>query len=273
MTGDSTEREAIGREWTGAELTVVVGDYLAQLEKTLAGKPVDRATHDRSVRFVTGKSGMPVMTKQGEIAAVLSLIGLPVLKDPPPRWTYDAALLTAVEDALAAKPALLAAAVRPDALFAAPPAIPLIEAAPPRPQPPDEMLARIIQRFDLATRAAEDRFLPGLGAASIVAHEARRLTDHGRPDLASQVRLARAGDPEGCQVISFDLEGAPRLLVVKTTLGAEVAPFGLTEAEQALARARAESFRVRRVYDLLGEARFYRLKPPFEEVLHPEVEP
>ena len=133
MTGDSTERETIGREWTGAELTVVVGDYLTQLEKTLAGKPVDRATHDRAVRFVTGKSGMPVMAKQGEITAVLSLIGLPVLKDPPPRWTYDAPLLTAIEDALLAKPALLAAAVRPDALFAAPPAIPLIEAAPPSP--------------------------------------------------------------------------------------------------------------------------------------------
>ena len=264
MTGDSAEREAIGREWTGAELAVVVGDYLAQLEKTLAGKPVDRATHDRTVRFVTGKSGMPVMAKQGEITAVLSLIGLPVLKDPPPRWTYDAPLLTAVEDGLLAKPALLAAAVRPDALFAAPPVIPLIEAAPPQPLPPDAMLARIIQRFDLATRAAEDRFLPGVGAASIVSHEARRLNDHGRPDLAHQVRLARAGDPQGCDVISFDLEAAPRLLAVKTTLGADVAPFALTEAELALAHAHPESFRVRRVYDLLGEARFFRLRPPFE---------
>lgn len=264
MTGDSAEREAIGREWTGAELAVVVGDYLTQLEKTLAGKPVDRATHDRTVRFVTGKSGMPLTAKQGEITAVLSLIGLPVLKDPPPRWTYDPPLLTAVEDALLAKPALLAAAVRPDALFAAPPAVPLIEAAPPQPLPPDATLARIIQRFDLAARAAEDRFLPGLGAASIVAHEARRLTDHGRPDLAHQVRLARAGDPEGCDVVSFDLEAAPRLLVVKTTLGADVAPFGLTEAELALARAQPEIFRVRRVYDLLGDARFFRLQPPFE---------
>lgn len=264
MTGDSTEREPIGREWTGAELAVVVGDYLAQLEKVLAGKPVDRATHDRTVRFVTGKSGMPVTAKQGEISAVLSLIGLPVLKDPPPRWTYDAPLLTAVEEALLAKPALLAAAVRPNALFAAPPAIALIEAAPPRPLPMDAALVRLIQRFDMATREAEDRFLRGLGAASIAAHEARRLTDHGRSDLAQRVRLAAAGDPEGCDVVSFGLDAAARLLVVKTTLGAEVAPFGLTHAEFDLARARPEAFRVRRVYDLLGEARFYRLKPPFE---------
>lgn len=264
MTGDSTEREPIGRDWTGAELAVVVGDYLAQLEKRLAGKPVDRATHDRTVRFVTGKSGMPVTAKQGEIAAVLSLIGLPTLKDPPPRWTYDAPLLQAVEDALAAKPALLAAAVRPNALFAAPPALPLIEAAPPKALPIDAGLVRLIHRFDMATREAEDRFLRGLGAASVLAHEARRLTDHGRPDLAQAARLAAAGDPEGCDVVSFGLDAAPRLLVVKTTLGAEVAPFGLTHAELDLARARPEAFRVRRVYDLLGEARFYRLKPPFE---------
>ena len=243
---------------------MVVGDYLAQLDKTLAGKPVDRATHDRTVRFVTGKSDMPIMAKQGEISAVLSLIGLPILKDQPPRWSYDEPLLRAVEDALAAKPALLAAAVRPHALFAAPPAIPLIEAAPPKPLPMDERLVRVIHRFDMSTREAEDRFLRGLGAASIVAHEARRLTDHGRPDLAGQVRVASGGDPEGCDVISFGQDATPRLLAVKTTLAGEVAPFGLSQAQLDLARARPEAFRVRRVYDLLGEARFYRLNPPFE---------
>jgi hypothetical protein len=81
MTGESA------REWTGADLAVVVGDYVAQLEKTLAGKPVDRAAHDRTVRFVTGKSDMPITWKQGEISAVLSLIGLPTLRDQPPRWS------------------------------------------------------------------------------------------------------------------------------------------------------------------------------------------
>lgn len=269
MTGESTDtestgRETTGRDWTGAELAVVVGDYVAQLEKTLAGKPVDRATHDRTVRFVTGKSDMPIMAKQGEISAVLSLIGLPILKDQPPRWSYDEPLLRAVEDQLAAKPALLAAAVRPASLFAAPPAIALIEAAPPKPLPMDERLARVIHRFDMPTREAEDRFLRGLGVASIVAHEVRRLTDHGRPDLAGQVRVATAADPEGCDVISFGQDATPRLLVVKTTLAGEVAPFGLSQVQLNLARARPDAFRVRRVYDLLGEARFYRLKPPFE---------
>ena len=61
MTGES------GREWTGAELAVVVGDYVAQLEKTLAGKPVDRGAHDRTVRFVTGKSDMPITWKENTL--------------------------------------------------------------------------------------------------------------------------------------------------------------------------------------------------------------
>lgn len=153
MTGES------GREWTGADLAVVVGDYVAQLEKTLAGKPVDRSAHDRTVRFVTGKSDMPIIWKQGEISAVLSLIGLPILRDQPPRWSYDTALLEAVEEQLAAKPALLSAAVRPASLFTAPAAVPLIEAAPPRPMPMDDRLIRVIQRFDMGSREADDRFL------------------------------------------------------------------------------------------------------------------
>lgn len=258
MTGES-----VGRDWTGADLAVVVGDYVAQLEKTLAGKPVDRAAHDRTVRFVTGKSDAPILWKQGEISAVLSLIGLPILKDQPPRWSYDEALLEAVEEQLAAKPALLTAAVRPHALFAAPPAVPLVETTPPRPMPMDDRLIRVIQRFDMPAREADDRFLRGLGLASVVAHEARRLTDHGRQDLAARVRPAGEGDPQGCDVISFSPTQAERLIVVKATLAGEVAPFGLTETEYALSQARPEAFRIRRVYDLLGEARFYRLKPPF----------
>lgn len=257
MTGES------GREWTGADLAVVVGDYVAQLEKTLAGKPVDRGAHDRAVRFVTGKSDMPIMWKQGEISAVLSLIGLPILRDQPPRWSYDAALLEAVEEQLAAKPALLSAAVRPASLFTAPPAVPLIEAAPPRPMPMDDRLMRVIQRFDMGGREADDRFLKGLGVSSIIAFEARRLSDRGRPDLAAKIRPSRDGDPDGCDVIAFGLDETPRLIVVKTTLSGEVSPFGLSQAEFDLAEARPKAFRIRRVYDLLGEARFYRMKPPF----------
>ena len=258
MTGES------GREWTGADLAVVVGDYVAQLEKTLAGKPVDRGAHARTVRFVTGKSDMPIMVKQGEISAVLSRIGLPVLRDTPLRWSFDDAVVEAVEAQLAAKPALLAAAVRPAALFAAPTALPLVETPPPpQPAPPDARLARAIQRFDLAGRADGDRVLKGLGVASVVAHEARRLADHGRPDLAARVRAAGAGDPDGCDVIAFGLDEGPRLIVVKTTLSGDLAPFHLSPGERALARSRPEAFRLRRVYDLLGEARFYRLKPPF----------
>lgn len=258
MTGESG-----GRDWTGADLAVVVGDYVAQLEKSLAGKPVDRATHDRTVRFVTGKSDMPISWKQGEISAVLSLIGLPILKDMPPRWSYDEALLEAVEAQLAAKPSLLSVAVRPAALFTAPPAVPLIEAAPPKPMPMDERLVRAIQRFDMSGREADDRFLRGLGVASVVTHEARRLSERGRPDLAARVRPANGGDPEGCDVIGFGLDESPRLLVVKTTLAGELAPFVLSQAEYALSDAQPDAFRIRRVYDLLGEARFYRLKPPF----------
>ena len=144
------------------------------------------------------------------------------------------------------------------------PVLPLLETAPPRPMPMDDRLIRVAQRFDMSRREAEDRFLKGLGVASVVAHEARWLSERGRPDLAAKVRPARSGDAEGCDVISVGLDEGLRLIVVKTTLGAEFAPFGLSSAEYELAEARPEAFRIRRVYDVMGEARFYRLKPPFE---------
>jgi hypothetical protein len=106
-----------GKTWNEAEQDMVVGDYLVMLDKVMTGRAYDPANHQRALRFVTNRSGGAITFLQGEISAVLTLIGLPTLKDHPPRWDFGDSLADSVERCLTARPAVLKDLVQPPALL------------------------------------------------------------------------------------------------------------------------------------------------------------
>jgi hypothetical protein len=258
------------REWSGADLDLVVGDYFVMLGKALAEKPLDPAAHQRALRFVSGRSGAVIEWKQCEISAALTLIGLPILRDFQPRWNLRDDLLDAVDRQLTAKPALITAAMRPASLFTsvqtpvlAEGATPVFDAAQLSPTPRAE---RLIAKFDPAARDHADRLLTETGRAAVLNFERRRLTEHGRADLASQVQqTVVAGDEPGHDIQSFKPTGESRLIIVKTTTGGVATPFALTDAQEALWRDRPDVCRIHRLYDLGRELRFYTLRAPVAE--------
>lgn len=254
-------------DWTEADLDLVVGDYFVMLAKVLAGQALNAASHQRALRFVTGRPGGAIEFRQGNISAVLTLIGIPILKDFAPRWTLQDGLIDAVDRQLSIRPGLIAAAMRPPVLFAAREPLHLLEGPPPefdaeqlQPSPRAEQL---IAKFDPAGRDHANSLLAEAGRAAVLAFEQRRLREHGRADLADQVRPARPPvDPAGCDLLSFKPTGEERLIVVKTTTGGVATPMLLTDAEDALWTTRPDVFRLYRLYDLGRELRFYKLRPP-----------
>jgi hypothetical protein len=265
------------RDWTGADLDLVVGDYFVMLGKALAGQPLDPAAHQRALRFVSGRSGAAIEWKQGEISAALTLIGVPILRDFQPRWKLADALLDAVDRCLTAKPAIITAAMRPASLFSGPQPPVLLEGPPPVFDPaqitPTPRAERLIAKFDPAARDYADRLLTETGQAAVLTFERRRLTEHGRPDLALQVRpTAAVIDVPGHDILSFKPTGEPRLVIVKTTTGGVATPFALTDAEDALWRARPQDCRIHRLYDLGRTLSFYRLRLPADAAAKRQVE-
>ncbi len=256
------------RDWSGADLDLVVGDYIVMLGKALAGQPLDAAAHQRALRFVSGRSGATIEWKQCEISAVLTLIGLPTLREFQPRWALADDLIDAVDRHLTAKPALVAAFMRPTVLFRGPQP-PVLEEGPPpvfdaAQVEPSPRAQRLIARIDPAARDAADRLLVETGQAAVLNFERRRLTEHNRPDLVAQVRLAN-GDPVGCHVLSFKPTGETRLIIVKTTTGGVATPFALTEAEETLWRTCPDACQIHRLHDLGRDFRFYTLRPPVDD--------
>jgi hypothetical protein len=261
---DETHRTG---DWSAADLDLVVGDYFVMLAKMLAGQSLNPASHQRALRFVTGRPGGAIEFRQRNVSAALTLIGLPILADFAPRWNLHDELLDAVERHLTARPAVITAAMRPSLLFVATEPLFLVEAPSPRfdaeQMQPGARAERLIARFDPAGRDFADRLLTQTGRAAVLAFEQRRLREHGRADLADQVRLARpADDPPGHDVLSFKPTGEPRLIVVKTTTGGAGTPFQLTDAEDDLWNSRPDAFRLYRLYDLGRDLRFYTLRPP-----------
>ncbi len=106
-----------GKTWNEAEHDMVVGDYLVMLDKVMTGRAYDPENHQRALRFVTNRSGGAITFLQGEISAVLTLIGLPTLKDHPPRWDFGDGLADSVDRCLTAKPGALKDLVQPPALL------------------------------------------------------------------------------------------------------------------------------------------------------------
>jgi hypothetical protein len=251
-----------GKTWNEAEQDLVVGDYLVMLDKAMTGRAYDPANHQRALRFVTNRSGGAITFLQGEISAVLTLVGLPTLKDHPPRWDFGDGLVEAVDRCLSARPGVLRDLAQPPTLLGRAAAPILAEGAPSR--APHALTGaraqRLVAKFDPAARDQEARMLARIGVAAALVHEQRRLEDRGRPDLAAQVRLAQAPVDEGCDLVSFSRTGAPRRIVVKTTTGGPATPFRLTAAEEALRTAEPEAFVVHRLYDMAREARVFRVR-------------
>ncbi|MBO9561065.1 MAG: DUF3883 domain-containing protein [Caulobacter sp.] len=251
-----------GKTWNEAEQDMVVGDYLVMLDKVMTGRAYDPANHQRALRFVTNRSGGAITFLQGEISAVLTLIGLPILKDHPPRWDFGDGLVDSVDRCLTAKPAALKDLAQPPALLGRSVAPILAEGAPSRAHhaAPSARTEQLVAKFDPAARDLDARMLARIGVAAALVYEQGRLEQRGRQDLAQQVRLVLPTDPEGCDLVSFSRTGAQRLIAVKTTTGGPATPFRLTPAEEALREAQPGAFIVYRLYDVAREARVFRVR-------------
>ena len=92
--------------------------------------------------------------------------------------------------------------------------------------------------------------------------ERRRLAEAGRADLAARVRWTakEEGDGAGYDVASFDADGSPLLIEVKTTNGGAETPFYATANEVRVSRERASEYRLYRVYGFAKEPRVYVLR-------------
>jgi hypothetical protein len=125
---------------------------------------------------------------------------------------------------------------------------------------------------DYAKRDAANRDLGLAGELAVVRHEVARLQQLGRGDLAERVRHlpSSEGDGAGYDVLSFDANGEPVFIEVKTTRGPADTEFYMSANELEAAKSRGDRYALYRVYNFDttgGSGAFFVLAGPVEEKL------
>jgi hypothetical protein len=266
-----------GTDWTTGEIELIVADYVDMFRSELAGIAVNKAARNRALQEMTGRSKGSIEFKHQNISAVLARLGYLWVAGYKPRFNFQAALIEVVERYLPSLPGfiegVLPAPVAGGApldvaeagaiFFEAPPAhneSPLVD-------PP--ALQRLVRKFDPAARDARNRDLGKRGEERIFLQERQTLIAAGQESLARKVRWVAEedGDGAGYDIRSFTPEGREKLLEVKTTIGAKLTPFFLTQNEKAVSDERPDAYRIVRLYDFARAPRAFELIPPLENAV------
>ena len=257
--------------WTDDENDLIVADYFAMLTDDVAGRPYNKAEHNRDLQARIDRNRSSIEFKHQNISAVLKALGEDWIPGYKPAFNFQMTLVDAVARWLALNPAWLGrqAGVRPAGglreaaqIWIGPP--PTMSNQPP-PQELDQML-HIAEKFDVAGRDERNRALGRAGEERVLAHERAALKSAGRNDLARKVRWVSEedGDGAGYDIASFALDGRPRLIEVKTTNGWERTPFHISRNELAVAEERRSEWSLFRLWNFAREPKAFELHPPLD---------
>ena len=257
-----------GGDWSDAENDLIVGDYFDMLADDLAGRPYNKAAHNRGLQArLPARSRGSIEWKHQNISAILRGMGEDWLRGYKPAVDFQESLIDAVirhpkRNAIYSKREALPSAARETSL--------LFLSSPPLPQNrdvlPEKQRKALDRRFDPAEADARNRELGRDGEALVLDFERWTLRRSGRDDLAAQVRWTSQedGDGAGYDISSFTPDGRPRLVEVKTTNGWERSAFHITRNELAVANDNRESWRLVRVWNFAREPRAFELAPPLD---------
>ncbi len=268
---EAQARRIAGTPWSESEISTVVDGYFQMLTSERAGGAYNKAANRRRMMTTVHRTEGSIERKLQNISAVLDVLGAQWINGYKPLAHYQDALVAAVERNLRREPDFLYPAsvnTQPLALNDEPVLVPA-----PIFTEPDAMLTpavrRLVGKFDPAERDARNRDLGTAGEKFVVEFERNRLRQHGRHDLADDVRWVSDldGDGYGYDIRSFEPDGQERLLEVKTTCGHERTAFWLSKREVDVAAERSGIYRIRRVFHFRNRAQMFDITPPLEDKL------
>ena len=260
------------RNWTDSENDLIVADYFAMLSDELAGRPYNKAKHNRELRpSLNGRNKKAVEFKYCNISAALQKIGEKWIKGYWPLGRYQSSLVDAVERWLESHPEWVEQSpYTPPHNLSDPTGKLEVGRAPTQSNtpPPKEMeqLQRVARKLDIPGRDARNRALGEEGEKCALAHEEATLKAHNRHDLAEKVRWVSKldGDGVGYDIASYTPEGRSRLIEVKTTNGWERTPFYITRNELEVSKERPSEWCLFRLWDFSNEPKAFELHPPLD---------
>jgi len=268
-------------DWTQLEVEAVVADYLAMLAHQFQDIPYNKAEHNRTLHSLIGRTRGSIERKHQNISAILRELGMPWIIGYKPLGNYQDLLREVVIEQVSADKSQVqtaaAAAVEAEVV-----GMPLIEdldsiqvAVPAADrdfvvrQPSRIPTPKIRNYLEIESK---NRQLGLAGELFVAQFEERRLEKLGRKHLAARVEhvAATQGDGLGYDVSSFEENGQPRLIEVKTTAFGSLTPFYLSKSELTASGRLVDHYHLYRLFYFRKRAQFFDLIGSLQKYCHLE---
>lgn len=244
------------------------------LELYLRGEKYSKTACFRRLSAILdgGRTEKAVEYKFGNISAVLNDMRFPYIPGCSPYRNYQALLWPVVSEQLERAPDLIRMVEREVATVPTCPEVPNIlrsmVKAPDRKD--DQSLVREApphrwtsgsSPFDFTEQEARNRALGLAGEHFVIDFERARLEAAGLARLADRVEhvAVTLGSGAGFDVRSFEIDGADRLIEVKTTRYGKETAFFISRNEIVVSERRADQFHLYRVFDFKQTPRLFDL--------------
>jgi len=239
------------------------------LAAELRGEPYNKTQHRRQLqRILTSRNDGSIEMKHQNISAVLLELGYPYINGYKPLRNKKTSLQSVVLDRLAGATDVRGAAEHLVEATASKPVLSDILAIlvpPPIPRKKRNTLREkrtaVLPLVDYAERDQKNRSLGNAGEEVVMDFEHARLWKAGRKELAEQVeRISTSrGDHVGYDIHSFEEDGAPRLIEVKTTRLSAMTPFYASRNEVRFSDENRQEYHLYRLYRFEKETQLFVL--------------
>jgi hypothetical protein len=259
-------------DWSREEEEAIVADYFAMLRAELRGEPYNKTEHRRDLqRIIPSRNDGSIERKHQNISSVLLELGYPYIDGYKPLSNIKASLRGVVLDRLAGAREIRAAAneLVESTSVTTPALSDVLTILVPPPVPEKRDSGRVRERelhpvsalADFAERDQRNRALGLSGEELVLRYEHERLYRAGKKKLAGMIEHSsqKRGDHLGYDIRSFEEDGAPRLIEVKTTRLAAMTPFYATRNEVAVSDANRNEYHLYRLYHFTKQPRLFVL--------------
>jgi Domain of unknown function (DUF3883) len=250
-----SESNTRGTDWSTPEVARCVEVYFTHLALDISGARFNKEALYRSLSHEIGRSTSSVSMKFQNISAVLDVVGHEYIRGLSPLRNYQELLSESVGQHLEnfnSQSAKAVISTMPEGLaenqsfWLGPPPVVTenFETLP-------SFMQSFAKKFDPIGRDAANRALGEAGENFIFENEKRTLISEGCKDLVKEVRWVSKfdGDGAGYDILSFQKNGDPKFIEVKTTFGSSQTPFFISRNELAFSKERAKNYRLVRLYD------------------------
>ena len=258
-------------DWTPDKVAAAAASDLHMLMMELTAQTYNKSEHRRAVhQLLPGRSESAMEFKHCNISAALIELGYPHTRGYQQRKNFQRqALFEELTRQIAAHPQLEVAAAKAVELPAVTPLIERFDGV--RVQPPslelklrepDAYQPPVLSHRDYLAREARNRSLGLAGEEFVMHYERWRLIQRCQDRLADRIEHTSKvrGDGAGYDVLSFEEDGKPRYIEVKTTAYARETPFFVSDGEITFANFHEQDFSVYRVFEFRRAPRLFELR-------------